>query len=78
MGIAQSSSGDRLSESKPMFRIDVATRDSMYQAHQVMGYIKDLLLVDGYEKTSEFDDYDDEYEAYIRTINVRLTSVYSF
>lgn len=78
MGIATSSSGDRQSEERPLIRIDVVTRDSAYQAYELINYIKNLLLVDGYEVTSEFEDYDREYEAYIRTINVRLTNIYSF
>ena len=66
------------SSGKPVFRIDVAMRDSAYKTNQIMGYIKDLLLPEGYEIMTEFDSYDDKYEAYIKTINVRVTNTYSF
>jgi hypothetical protein len=78
MGCSKSSEGNRWSKSNPLFRIDVGTRTSLYQANQIMNDIKDLLLGSGYEKMSEFHSYSDKYEAYIHTINVRLTSVYSF
>lgn len=70
--------GGDWSKANPIFRVDVVSRDSAYDAAQTMNEIKDKLLPKGYEKMTEFDSYDDEFEAYIRTINVRLTSTYSF
>jgi hypothetical protein len=65
-------------KSNPLFSIDVASRISAHETNNIVNQVKDILLQSGYEKTSEVISYDEEYEAYIITINVRLTSTYSF
>lgn len=71
--------GCEWSKGYPIFSIDVATKESVQKTVQLMDKVRKVLLKKGYEILSSSPiAKDDDYQAYICTINVRLTSTYSF
>lgn len=78
VGVAKSPVGSRVAKESIIFQIDIYSRKGVRQTLEICKIISKTMLVMGYAKGADRDDWAIELEAYRKTTTWKINDVYDF
>lgn len=78
IGNKNTSSGNRVATETLVIQIDIVSRTSVKNTYDIADAISDVLLANGYSKSSDNDFYVDDFEAYRKVVIWNITRGYDF
>lgn len=78
IGNKNTSSGNRVATETLVIQIDIVSRTSVKNTYDIADAISDVLLANGYSKSSDNDFYVDDFEAYRKVMIWNITRGYDF
>ena len=78
IGVGTGAVGTRVAKESIVFQIDIYSRTSRRQTLEICKIISRTMLVMGYAKGADRDDWSTELESYTKTTTWKINSVYDF